>query len=634
MIALAFGVTTLVFGAIGLAKEAGDSWSGEVPKLAYETAGLLFLQSPHAPPPADNLPFAYARLFAVFWASLGGASLLLELSRPASDAVLRGMLRLSRRPRVVVIGLGAVGGPVTSHLLEDGHPTAVVTLDEGSQYALHARRGGALVIVGDATDRRVRRRARVGDAADVIIVAGDDATNLELAGEILLDVEAGPRPKSPINCYIHMSSPTFTTSLSAHRLLQSKDRDVVFRIFDLHEQAARDALLREGDGILRTVSPQSLAHFIVIGFGANGQTMALQMARLAHFEDCRRLRMTVVDHFSDEHQRFLERHPGFCPDPSTFSLLDHARLGGDKDSWSFRHWRPADTAWRSEDADAIEYAVNAEFLNVDSEALVPREVREKLIERLWPEHNALEPLSHRVIVVCYDDERRNFETVLWLREFLEAECLERERCSRIPVYVHLPTEPGLARLLTTSPDFVDSAAIDVRSYGSYAPQELFTRITQPRLRAMAKVVQDRFNVTVGGQDAFDDLSPGFQASNIDVAAHAAVKIDAIGYRARPTRRDEAAAILTPSREQVEMLARMEHNRWIAERLASGWRFGDKQLEKVGDTTHENRRRRSLVPWEQLIAMQPREVEKDTDQVRALSGMYWAAGETLEPQRDR
>jgi hypothetical protein len=228
--------------------------------------------------------------------------------------------------------------------------------------------------------------------------------------------------------------------------------------------------------------------------------------------------------------------------------------------------------------------------------------------------------------VCFDDEQRNFETALWLRELLDAESLERGAPSGLPLHVHLPTA-GLARFLESSPDFAESAAIDVRCYGS----EPYDRspLNMSRVVDMARVVEKRYKDSVGGGPDFDDLSPALQASNIDVAAHADLKIDAIGYRRRPQLPGERAQPLALSDDQIAVLAHMEHNRWMAERLTSGWHFGEKQVSRRATITQENRRRLSLVPWERLSVEQRHEMEKDVAQVMSLPDMYAAAGDVLE-----
>lgn len=632
-LAILFGGLALAFGAVGLAWAVPENTPPDWAKLLFETGGLLFLQSPElpSPPSPDNWAFAWARVFAVAWASLGVAGVLLQLHRPTSDALIRLAFTFSGKPPAVVFGLGRVGGPVARRLREEGRPVYGVTVDEDNPHAVQARHSGALVIVGDATAAAVRKRARLADASEAFITTGDDARNLALAGELLSDVDSGRIPsRRKLRCYVQVSSPAFSASVGAHRWPQTGHRNVSFQIFNPDEQDARDGLLRDGRGLLRNQSSDAVAHFIVIGFGVSGQTMALQLARLAHFRNFARPRLTIVDHFAGEPSRFLERHPGFCPDPAEFDLLRHGLLDRqDKDAWGCRAWRPADPAWRSAREDAVEYAVNAEFLDLASDAPVPRTMREPLLDRLWPASSRCEPEIQRTLVVCFDDEERNFETALWLRELLDAESLERGATSRLPLYVHLPNARGLARLLESSADFVESAALDVRVYGGCEPSEVYDRIARPRLLEMARVVQKRYNDSAGGGLDFDDLSPAFQASNIDVAAHADLKIDAAGYRRRAQSPGEQARPLVLSGDQLAMLAHMEHNRWMAERLTTGWRFGEKHVAHRGTITQENRRRLSLVPWERLSVEQRGEMEKDVAQVMSLPDMYAAIGQVLE-----
>ena len=59
--------------------------------------------------------------------------------------------------------------------------------------------------------------------------------------------------------------------------------------------------------------------------------------------------------------------------------------------------------------------------------------------------------------------------------------------------------------------------------------------------------------------------------------------------------------------QWERLARLEHRRWMADRIDRGWRFGETRDAR-------NRRHPSLVPWE---ALGETERSKDLEVVRVL-----------------
>ena len=635
--AVVFALVALVFGAVAGSRELPQdaTWS-DAARIAFETAGLLVLQSPPRLP--GHWTFAVARVSAVMFAFLGTLGVLLELHRPASDRWIRltsWFARVVRQKRpAIVIGLGRVGGPLAKALRLQGRPVYAIALDDTTAPAAEARTLGTLVMLGDARDDRLRHRLPLDGAPEIFIATGDDARNNEIAGELLVD--AASRGSSGLRCFIHSADPTFAATLSTHHLLHDPAGRIVFSIFNLQEQAARAVLLNEQDGILRTHAPEGVAHFILVGFGAMGQTLALQMGRLAHFDTLRRLRLTIVDHFAGAMTQFLERHPAFCPDPTTFDLLKHRDLTvGEKDGWGCRAWRPADARWQSERPDAVEYAVNAEFVDVPPAPAVPRAMIDALLARLTPAAAAHEPRVSHVLVVASDNEQRNFETALGLRDALELARLEGAIDQPVSMYVYLPTERGLAQILQVAPDFQNSAAVRVHTFGSWTPSEAYEQAASPNVRKMAACVHDRYNKAYGPGPAFEALSPMLQASNIDAAAHLDLKLDAIGFgRRRRASAAETRPTLKLSTAQLEMLARMEHNRWLAERLISGWRMGEKRTATIGGTQHDNRRRLSFVPWETLTESQQHEKWKDVEQVAALDLICWEAGQVVEPTPDR
>lgn len=627
--ALVCAAITVVLGATGLAHAVPSGSRLDRAKLAFEAVGLLFLQSPQLQevPSPDNWAFWGARWFATAWALMGLAGIVLQASRPVRDALRRSAFRLSTRPAAMVIGLGAVGGPIARQIRAEGRPVFGVATEPDGPSASLARRTGVLVVEGDATLKSVRDEAGLTCVREAFIATGRDARNLEIAGGLLADITADQLPRRhPIRCYVHIASPTFSTALSSQRILRPRRTDITFHVFNVQEQEVRDGLLRTDRGILRHRTTTATMHFILLGFGLHGQTMALQLARLTHLKSFKRLRLTIIDDFAGEQRRFVERHPGFCPDPKSFDLLTHAALADpNKDGWASRAWRPSDAAWQSADTHVVEYAANAEFIDVPMSSGAPRGARAPLLQRLSPISGHDTGVEH-TLIVGFDDEQRTFEATLWLRDLLESEWLDQGRASKVPLYAYLPSQGGLASWLKASPEFLHSAAVDVRYYGGWAQSESYARVVQPRIVEMAKVVQRHYDPTT----PFDELAPAFQASNIDVAAHADIKLDAIGCRRQPRVGTLEPSTFVLSSDQIEDLAHMEHNRWMAERLTSGWRFGEKRSVTTGPVTHENRRRPSMVPWEYLSQAQKSEREKDVAQIAALDEMYAAVGDVIVP----
>ncbi len=111
---------------------------------------------------------------------------------------------------------------------------------------------------------------------------------------------------------------------------------------------------------------------------------------------------------------------------------------------------------------------------------------------------------------------------------------------------------------------------------------------------------------------WEELPETFRMSNRDQARHAADKLAAIGCVVVP-RSDPAKAIERLGPDEMALLARMEHDRWLGERTAQGIVYGPVR------TSDEHP---DLVPWEDLSSEAR---EKDARFVRDLPGLLAEVG---------
>jgi len=116
---------------------------------------------------------------------------------------------------------------------------------------------------------------------------------------------------------------------------------------------------------------------------------------------------------------------------------------------------------------------------------------------------------------------------------------------------------------------------------------------------------------------WDELPNPFQASNLEHAAHVRLKLAALGCRAVAGVAPDGEAFAF-TEEEVTRLARMEHSRWVDERLDGGWTHGQRD---VGHLTTP-----SLVTWDQL-SPQMRDVDRMF--VRAIPAVLAELGYRIE-----
>lgn len=90
---------------------------------------------------------------------------------------------------------------------------------------------------------------------------------------------------------------------------------------------------------------------------------------------------------------------------------------------------------------------------------------------------------------------------------------------------------------------------------------------------------------------WDKLSYDLRASNFQQADHMAVKIRAIGCEI-VDETDPRSPVQKFSKDELDLLAPLEHTRWNAERLLAGWRYGT-------ETDYSRRINKNIQPWGNL-----------------------------------
>ena len=94
------------------------------------------------------------------------------------------------------------------------------------------------------------------------------------------------------------------------------------------------------------------------------------------------------------------------------------------------------------------------------------------------------------------------------------------------------------------------------------------------------------------------------------------KLALVGYAMLPARAGEGPVALTEA--EIERLAEAEHERWMRQKLDSGWRYGT-------STDKARKLHRYLVPWDELP---PGERDKDRVMVAGIPRILAKAGYTI------
>lgn len=606
-VTLLLGFAAMVFGVWGQFTRLPPGALAPGWFEAVLDAARLFTLDPKEPEPRcwQFLLARSAALGAVAIGVLGIVTHVLpEWSLRLRLQLLDLRLRLRGAPRhVVVCGLGRIGIQlVRDFRTGPDRPTVVVIERDSDNLRLpSARRLGAIVIVGDAHELATLHEARVADAREVFIVCGDDSTNLDLVGDVEREI-AQRHVARGLRCYLNILSPQLTEVCRSRDVFRGRTNTMQVEIFNVLENSARLLLTKEL-GVDYAPKRDHVAYYVVLGFGAMGRTFAREAAKLAHFANCKRLRMSVVDDFAGTPEiamardRFLAVHPGFCPKLG-FDLEQFARGGPRRDEWDDKNAHPASAKWQTQriNSNAIEYAVNAEFLELGPDAGA-----DDLLSRLRARLQL--PGVSPCIVVCFDDDRRNFEVA----------CQLRERLGAYPIFVYLPADHGLVELLQAGHTAgMDHGLHGVRAFGACEESANAREVRGPETGTIAATFHEAYQAIVdpekkeAASQLWEKLDYSFRRSNKDAADHIDIKLRAVDCKRDATLPEGAERVIELKPHEVDVLMEVEHNRYLGERLTAGWRYGPRD--------DVERTREALVPWSALVKT---DVEKDRAQILAI-----------------
>lgn len=201
---VAVAVPTWILGAYGFSAYANGTASGIISDL-YQSFQLFLGGFWHAPAP---VPLPLSLQIARLVAPLVTLSALLA----TAGLVVRGALRrvehraaASRREHTVVIGLGERGCAAVLGLRRGDYPVVGVDLDPANPRLAGLRSHGVPVVTGDITTECIARDAALAAASHVIVLCGDDVTNVRVASSIMGRVGVSRKGTTKSVIAVHLS---------------------------------------------------------------------------------------------------------------------------------------------------------------------------------------------------------------------------------------------------------------------------------------------------------------------------------------------------------------------------------------------------------------------------------------------
>lgn len=567
---------TFALGAAGFWIHLGAAGEPRaLTQVLYLSLQLFVMDSGSVPPPTP-VALDAARFLApvvAFSAAIG-----------ALGTFFQEQVQLARIRRntghVVVCGAGWRGSFIARRFHDAGWRVVVIEHDEGATGLAACRAVGIPVINGDATDLANLTRARTDRARYLISVCGSDEDTLQVA-VAARGLEPADRDLRP-HLLLHMSD----QRLAALAQTAAGDGDTRrVKSFNVYERGAR-AWVQEHPPFSRGTDAEAAPHLLLVGLGQMGRHVAAEAIRtwLATRWSDDRLAITVVDREAERKRRELELD---------FPALD----------------RFADVEGVSLDTGDPRFRAGG-FLD-----------------------DGRPPIT--AVYVCMKDTTQSLTAALHLHE--------RIRSASVPIVIRTQEEAGLSRVLRWSADVAEFQSL--RAFPvlerACSPDVLLGTTALDVLAQEAHAAYTRFVTARDGASGnpsvteWDDLPEPLRESNRRQVMHIGAKLRAVGRAVAPApggpsmpedelSRALGAPILSApaaeeralTEEEVERLARVEHDRWVAERLFDGWTYAPAPKDVARKTTPD------LAPWEEL-SEDVRELDRNV--VRAIPAILSRVG---------
>lgn len=547
-------VVGLVAGIIGFTRYADwhDTSYGFLDNL-YLTVRLVSMGSGSVQPPLP-LELEFARLFIPLLAAATAINAFWIVFR--ERIFISGIKRLSGH--IIICGLSQKGFLLAQSFIKLRKRVVVIERNKDNSWLEACRASGMYVLLGDATEPVLLVRAGVRHANALFAVCDDDGTN----AAIILHAEAQLNQHSDdmLNCIAHISDPRLCSLLREQSVTLRKGsfQLVLFNVFE------RGAIRMAQEYPAWKNPPLSPPHIIILGLGRFGQNLLVHLAR------------TWWNIRPDKHWKIHA------------TLIDQNAL------------QIVDTLF-------VRFPQLRETLNV-----IPINLNVHSAEFERSEYLPSQLLS--CIYVCLDNDSLVLEAALHLQQ---------ATAGQVPVILRMAESDGLARLLD------QPEAKDLTS--NLHPFILLEHICTPQLMKimprdiLAQAMHNEYlqlqknyaelppNATV--MQTWENLNPVLRKQNYNLVDHQIKLLADYGYTIHPLTDWDAPSYVIPA-ELVEQMAIKEHELWMRERQAEGWKY------KAGIKNQAAKTNPNLVPWKIL---EENEKEKNRAYFRNIPAFYAQAG---------
>jgi hypothetical protein len=549
----------------------------------YLTLGALTVQDAYKDAAANQDLYGQIARFAGIFVPLVG--ILFAFSGQLGRGLASLYMTFAAR-HIVIAGQSPAALALAQSCVNAGDAVALIAPDLAPETAWSLRQSGVVLYEGDGADLAILKSARVRHADHMVALTGEDTANLKIEAAVRAAC-AGKSRKRPLAAHVAIESPMLLIEAREMRVMLQRERDqkakeakeakrqpppadpIDPRPFALDELAARTLLTQEAAVLLDLAEAQGQTHPHIVVFGSERSGEAVAVRALmslwsVHFGEPR---ITIV-----------------TPDPVAADASFAARY---PQAVSHDVWK-ADIAFIQ--FDWRQRALDLETLNFI------------VTERGAP----------TAVVVACGVEAESIQLALGLMRTANIAAQWP-----VPIYLKLQNRSEFSQQFASGDRTPGVPDAYLQAFGTVEDVAARELIIDGRLDRGAAVAHRVYQMDIAAREdlpaksleavgrGWDSVGETYRAANRAVADAALVKMWDFGWRVAG-KRERGITDPTLDESLFMRMAEVEHRRWNAERLLSGWRPGPTRNNAM--MVHNN-----LVSWRQLS---DGDRQKDVVQVKA------------------
>jgi voltage-gated potassium channel Kch len=534
---------TIYLGYIGFKNYYGPKAEGRTAWDFFYLSLQLFLLDSGSVPGPKCWQLELARFLAPLLATYTAVKVLMTIFWKQ----VRFFRLMFIKNHIVVCGLGRKGFLSAKMFRKEGYLVVAIEKNENCEFLEECEEEGIITIIGDAADRSVLRKAQVEKARYLLSTCGDDATNLEIAAHCF-ELSDNRKAEGPLTCFAHIVDPQLCRQLIEYEIFMEKPNIFQLEFFNIYEMGARFLLQDLPPLKEEAFSPGHQPHILIVGFGRMGQFLLVHLVKQLRGKlksSGKKLLITIIDREAERKTKMMS--------------LQYPRLE--------------------------EFCL---FNNLNVDIRTP-EYQEKLNSLFSPSNKQ----SVDIIYICLGDNSTAIFSALSL--------FQKVANKNIPIVIRLTQGIGLTVIVR---EMIENIS-DFKNIHTF---DLFNRTCRPELvlggvheiiaRALHQYnIRNKDKIPMSDElnssfSNWEELPDAVKNSYRNQAYHIGLKLKSVGCGIIALTNWENEPFQFTS-EEIEILAKIEHEHWMENHIAQGWSYAPGQ-KNLTIKTHP-----LLVPWSEL-----------------------------------